>query len=234
LDESLIEQLVGPASPKQSALLVSGSPQGVDPALVSRLARRVGFIVAVDFGADVMRASGVLPHLLLGDFDSISQDTLSTYRAAEVEVMAYDAHKDATDTELAFAELRRRGLSTVIVTNALKGRLDHELASLGVCADAASRGIRVVVIEDDESCVFLSADNLRDHETSRLDLVLNDVPTFISLVPWACVATVSISGVEWELDHALLKPSSSLGISNVAVTERIGIEVHEGTVIVVF
>jgi thiamine pyrophosphokinase len=239
MNEMLIQQLIGSTRQEQYALVVSGSPRGTAPELVSRLARDAAFIVAVDSGADVLYSTGLAPHLLLGDFDSIQQDTLAAYRAAGVELATHDVHKDETDLELALQELRRRHFTSVMATNVLGGRIDHELASLGCLAAAAEQGMVVTVAERGEFCVFLSAAG--GHTTLCLDFspkerfpsILQERPVFISLIPWGGEATVSIGGVEWELDHAVLTPTSSRGVSNMPKADLTPIEVHAGTLIVV-
>jgi thiamine pyrophosphokinase len=234
---SLIRQLAGlsdgPASApgERCALLVSGSPRGAAPSLISQLASMTAFALAVDSGAELMRAAGITPGLVLGDFDSISPGTLDGYRAAGVELVAHNAYKDETDIELALDELWCRGFSHVVATNVLGGRIDHELASLGSLAALAERGASVAVIEDGEACVFLSARGGR--AKLGLDSAQGAAFALISLIPWGGEATVSISGAEWELDHTVLVPALSRGVSNVPRAGRVEVEAHAGAVIVV-
>jgi thiamine pyrophosphokinase len=232
LTAQVIGSDLGDAGRKRRALLVSGSPRGVPPAFGLRLAEAADFVVAVDSGAEMVRAAGVAPDLLLGDFDSIAADTLAGYRAAGVELSPHDAYKDATDIELALAELWRRGFAALLATNVLGGRIDHELASLGSLVAAAERGADVAVIEEGETCVFLSANGGR--ASLRLDFSDSVRPAFISLIPWGGATTVSINGVEWPLDHAVLASTSSRGVSNVLRDDCLAVEVHVGTAVVVF
>jgi thiamine pyrophosphokinase len=222
------------------ALVVSGSPVRGGGARIAQLAKTASAVVAVDSGAEALRAVGITPNLLLGDFDSIRWETLEAFRATGVELSAHDAYKDATDLELALNELCRRGYTDVVATNALGGRIDHELATLGNLAAAAEQGMAVSLIEEGESCVFLSAAGGR--HTLRLSDVSGRGVTgsgslmpvsFISLIPWGGEATVSVRGVEWELNHAVLVPASSLGVSNVPRASHVDVEVHAGTTIVV-
>jgi thiamine pyrophosphokinase len=169
----------------------------------------------------------------LGDFDSIDPQTLVLLCADGVESMTYDTHKDSSDLELALSAVGKRGFATIIATNVLGGRSDHELAALGNLAAFAEQGATVVLVEDDESCVFLSASQGCGKGALELDVSSTPAPSFISLIPWGGEAVVSIRGVEWELDHATLAPASSRGISNVAVAKRVAVVVHEGAVIVV-
>jgi thiamine pyrophosphokinase len=240
---------------KRCALVISGSPGGVAPELVALLALDAEFIVAVDSGADVAQQAGLTPDLLLGDFDSIDARTFARLHSEGVETLAYDAHKDATDLELALKVLLQRGFTALLVTHALGGRIDHELAALGNLTAVVERGMTVIIIEENEVCVLLSAcgeqgkgsvcgmDNGEDvcatDETVgtcavlKLDFSSVLAPSFVSFIPWGSKAEVSIQGVEWELDHALLAPSSSRGVSNVVVADQVNFTVHKGTAIVV-
>jgi thiamine pyrophosphokinase len=266
--ESLfLRELMGPQRRERCALVVSGSPRGAAPGLVARLASCAGFIAAVDSGADVAQRAGLTPDLLLGDFDSIDLQTLTRLRTRGIETVTYHAHKDATDLELMLNALRQRGFTTIIATNVLGGRIDHELAALGNLALMAEQGMKVIIVEQNESCVFLSArdrqgqegvddadgvrsasdaegvrgvgdaedaDGVRSANAAlKLDFASVPAPSFVSLIPWGGQAVVSIKGVEWELDHALLAPSFSRGVSNVVVAEQISLAVHEGTAMVV-
>jgi thiamine pyrophosphokinase len=242
--------------PAQCALIVSGSPEGAAPtptplavpstpfapgasapsplsSFLAQLASLADFIVAVDSGADLLQRAGLTPSLLLGDFDSVEPSTLASYCAKGVECARFDAYKDATDIELAFAELLSRNFAAAIVANAFGGRLDHELAALGCCAEAARQGIAVTAVREREACVFLCAEGPRPRTTLRLDCTQGPTPTLISLIPWGGEARASISGVEWPLSRALLTPGSSRGVSNVLRDARVDIHVHTGTLIIV-
>jgi thiamine pyrophosphokinase len=229
----LLPQLIGTAPHEQRALVVSGSPQGTAPKLVSLLAQQAAFVLAVDSGAQTVQAAGVRPNLVLGDFDSLDPQTLALLCAEGVESVAYDAYKDASDLELALSVARQRGFETLIATNVLGGRIDHELAALGNLAASAEQGAKVVLVEENEACAFLSALEGRGRAVLELEFSSAPAPSFISLIPWGGEAIVSIQGVEWELDHATLAPAFSRGISNVAIAPQVAVTVHEGTAIVV-
>jgi thiamine pyrophosphokinase len=231
LQELIIKQTLPQVEGGKKALLVSGSPKRVSSALVGRLVELCDFVLAADSGAEILAAAKITPDLLLGDFDSIDQAVLARYLSQKVETETHDAYKDATDTELALIALNARGYTSVIAANVLGGRIDHELATLGCFAAEAATGKTVIIAEDDEICVFMAANNATKNLTFDFSTV---VPTYISLVPWGSTAKVSIKGVEWELEHATLTPSSSLGISNESRKPQTHITVHDGIVMAIF
>jgi thiamine pyrophosphokinase len=156
------------AFPQPYTLLVSGAPVAKDVdgvrcvELVQSLSAQAGFILAADSGASILANAGIHPDLLLGDFDSIDSELLAGFRDSGVALQAYDRHKDATDIELALLAAQGRGCQAIIAVNVLGGRLDHELASLGALAAAATKGIRVMVLRPTEASLFLAAPAIAD------------------------------------------------------------------------
>ena len=73
----------------------------------------------------------VRPDIVLGDFDSLDPATLERLRSDGASILAFPADKDQTDLEIAFDVARERRATTVTLTAASTGRLDHTLGALG-------------------------------------------------------------------------------------------------------
>jgi len=206
------------------ALLVAAAPVPGSVALVARLAASSDLVIAVDGGGAVCLEAEVIPDVVLGDFDSLSAEQLESLRSRGARVVEFSAKKDATDLELAIAEARAAGATQLVVTCATAGRLDHTLAVVG--ALARSTELRPEIEEPQLSAWMLSADG-------RNELRLGPLGATVSLVALLGSAVVSVSGVEWPLDRAVLPPSSGLGVSNI-VSEEAGccVTVHQGVLLV--
>ena len=63
-------------------------------------------LLAVDGGANAAHKLQLRPDLLLGDMDSIAPGVYQDYIAQGVEVLAYPAEKDFTDTVLALQQTK--------------------------------------------------------------------------------------------------------------------------------
>lgn len=92
-------------------------------------------VIAADSGAEL----GVPVDLAVGDFDSISSETL----AGIAEVEPYPPDKDATDLELALAAALRLEPERILVVGSASGRLDHLVGSLLLLAADVYAGVRV-------------------------------------------------------------------------------------------
>lgn len=187
------------------ALLVCAAPVEGSDELVAVLASEADLVVAVDGGGALCTAAGIVPDVVVGDFDSLAASALARLREHGTEAVEFPAEKDASDLELAVAEARRRGATSIVVTGASSGRLDHTLAGLGVVA--AARDLAPRVVEPDIEVWVLSPEG-------RASLRLRGEGATISVLAFSAETVVSVEGVVWELDSATLTPESSLGLSN--------------------
>ena len=205
------------------ALLVCAAPVPGTSALLPGLAAEADFVVAVDGGGSVCLEAGVLPDIVVGDFDSLSAADLDRLGCLGVSVIEFPTDKDASDLELALAEVRRRGANSVVITAASTGRLDHTLAVLSVLSSAVD--LRSHLVEPELDVWALSS-------RGRSSITLSGTGATISLIPVGGCATVSAGGVVWELAETELHPTSSLGLSNrIGPGGRATISVSLGTVL---
>jgi thiamine pyrophosphokinase len=100
-------------------------------------------IVAADGGAEHALALGLPVDLVVGDFDSISPETLETLGRAGTRVERHPAAKDKTDLELAPDAALTLAPRRVVVVGGDGGRLDHLLGGLLVLAADAYVGVEI-------------------------------------------------------------------------------------------
>ncbi|MDR2672688.1 MAG: thiamine diphosphokinase [Coriobacteriales bacterium] len=126
-----------------SILIINGSPGGISPQRLARLAADATTVLAVDSGANWAHRAKLTPDVLVGDFDSIDPEIKESFCQDGVELVASPVDKDYSDLDLALGEVWRRyaTLQTVrlVVCNTLGGRVDHELAALGSLLTYAKR-----------------------------------------------------------------------------------------------
>ena len=95
-------------------------------------------LIAADGGYRHLAARGLVPDLLLGDFDSLEG------RLPDCPTLRYPAEKDDTDTALAIAAGEERGYREFRIYGALGGaRIDHTVAMLATLLACARRGLSI-------------------------------------------------------------------------------------------
>ena len=99
-------------------------------------------IIAVDAGLEAVKALGLEPDMIVGDFDTVKPEVLAYYR--RMEHIVWDARqpeKDETDTELALLKAQATGCSEVVVLGATGGRMDHTLGNIHLLFPCLQKGM---------------------------------------------------------------------------------------------
>jgi len=178
-------------------------------------------VIAADGGAEHCRHLGIIPHILIGDLDSISAELTEEYRHAGVEIIRYPTRKDATDLELALNLAKRRGAREGILFGALGGRWDMSLANVMLAAGKRYQRMRLALF-DTQCRIYII------HGGSTF--TLKSIPgQTVSLIPLTADAEgVTIDGFNYPLKDSLLHCGSSRGISNRVIKKEGKITLRRG------
>ncbi len=183
-----------------------------------------GFNIAVDGGIRHLRESNLIPDILIGDLDSVSEQDLAWCKNLQIEIHQYPKEKDQTDFELALDYALKKNGDKIIVFGALGGRIDHTLANIGLLGnpDYADRDIRI--FSNNEDIYFL-------HSPTTIKGNIGDI---ISLIPWGGpVLGVTTIGLQYPLSDEDLLPDRSRGISNVMSSNEAIIQFKKGNLLCV-
>jgi thiamine pyrophosphokinase len=102
------------------------------------------YVVAADGGALALERWKLLPHLVVGDMDSLGDAGVERFARQGIPVVKFSANKDESDLELAVAQAIAAGATDIVLLGALGGeRLDHEAANLLLLADPGYDGVRL-------------------------------------------------------------------------------------------
>lgn len=178
------------------------------------------FVIAADGGLRYLDACGIVPDIIIGDFDSLGEIPEGG------NIIRLKPEKDVTDMYAAVEAGIERGYSDFYIYGATGGRFDHTLANIQLIASLAQKGMNAKII--DGSTVITSICNSSlffDGEYSGYISVFahNDV-----------CRGVSIKGLKYELDNAELSNSFPLGVSNEFIGKESAISVENGTLIIIY
>lgn len=198
---------------ERPALIISGGPD-VSDELVRRSASAGHFLLCTDGGGAAAVRLGIVPDLLLGDFDSLAAEDARWLVERGCPSRRFPVEKDETDTELALDYVLKAGARAVTITGALGGRFDHALANLNLLVRFADRGLRAT-IDDGATQAFL----LLAGESRRLEGYPGLIVSLFSA--GAECRGVTLEGFKYPLHLATLALGSTLGVSN-EFTGRLG------------
>ena len=181
-------------------------------------------IVAADSGAGHLKKTGYLPHVIVGDLDSIDPDTLSFFKKNKVLIQSYSRRKNRTDMELCLDYAQSRGATRITMLAAAGTRLDHTLANILLLIPLADAGIRVRIMDAyNEICLV----------KDRLELSGNP-GDLVSLIPLtATVKGVTLTGLSYPLKDHTLTMGTTLGISNYFSDSLARVSIKSGMLLVI-
>jgi len=182
------------------------------------------YIIAADGGANHLMKMGILPEIVIGDLDSVDEDTLFELTSAEVRIEQYSEDKDETDIELALCYAIELQPTSILIIGALGGRLDQTLANLSILTDPTLPGIDIRLDDGVEEAFFC-------RKQAEVRGRSGDI---VSLIPWhGPVEGVTTEGLQWPLYSETLYPDKSRGVSNVVLKDEASIHIQSGLLLIV-
>ncbi len=191
---------------------------------IQALLKTADLIIAADSGAEHMKKTGYLPHVIVGDLDSIDPDTLNFFRKNRVPIQSHPSRKSKTDMALCMDYAQAKGATHITLLAATGTRLDHTLANILLLMSLADAGISARIMDEkNEICVV----------KNRVDLTgtPGDLVSLIPLTP--TVQGVTLKGLSYPLENQTLVMGNTLGISNFFSASCAQIFIRSGTLLVV-
>ncbi|MBR1669246.1 MAG: thiamine diphosphokinase [Butyrivibrio sp.] len=191
------------------------------------------FCIACDAGFKYAQQLGILPDLIVGDFDSASEAGPDVMRGiSEIaslspeRILKLDVKKDDTDTLRAVRIGLSRGYKKFIFYGALGGkRFDHTLANIQTLLFVKHSGARGYIMESDK--MILIAEN----ETIRFNRGNTGILSVFSLAPVS--RGVSLYGLMYNMERGTLTSDFPLGVSNeFIIDEEAVVTVEDGTLLI--
>lgn len=208
------------------AIVVAAGALG-DPDRIRRLVdpRPDDLVICADGGAAHALALGLVPHLLLGDFDSLDPAVRARLAAQGVPVQQVPWDKDQTDTHLALQAALERGARELVLLGALGSRWDHSLANV-LLLPGLPAGVVARVVDDHNVIHLVGPGGVLDLAGAPGERV--------SLLPLTPVAAgIWTEGLRWPLAGDALRWGESRGVSNEFLGTQARVRVEEGWLLVV-
>ncbi len=167
---------------------------------VKKYLRHSDYYVYCDCGLKHKNMLGVMPDLVIGDFDSHAKPQDSS------SVIVLPVVKDDTDTIYAVKEGIRRGCDDFLLIGATGGRQDHNLGNIYALLMLAKSGKNAVIVDDyGEISIIMAGETRRVKYGWRFFSLLNISGT---------ARGITITGAKYNLDNAEIFPEYQYGISN--------------------
>ncbi len=192
------------------------------------------FVIACDAGFMYAQQLGILPDLIVGDFDSAAEADPAVLRGireiAEHDpdrIVKLDVRKDDTDTIKAVKIGLSKGYQKFYLYGALGGRrFDHSFANIQTLTFIKHNGGRGYIFDQDRMIM------IAENETIRFNRGNTGYLSVFSLSEKS--TGVTLKGLMYNLDNGELTSDFPLGVSNeFIIDEEAEVTVTDGTLLII-
>ena len=183
--------------------------------------------IASDSGMEFFRRAGMVPDIIIGDFDSVKNKTLAYFKEyGDIEWKKLNPMKDDTDTEAAIRLAIKRGAKSITLLGATGSRIDHMLANIELLGIGLEEKVSITILDRHNRIRLIDSGITikKDEQYGR----------FVSLIPYSMsVENVCLRGFKYPLDNYCMRKFNSLGISNEITEAEAHISFTDGILLVI-
>ena len=174
-------------------------------------------LIAADGAANLLVSAGIGPEFVVGDLDSVTPETLE--RLEGVTELIAESDQDTTDFEKSIRFAESQLWKNLLVVGMHGGDLEHTLNNWSVLMRHA-RELQITSFERDRYAIPV-------FESFQYTAAQDEL---LSLIPQPH-ATLTTSGLVWNLANEELQLGTREGGRNRAASEEVAIELHDGSLL---
>ena len=173
-------------------------------------------IFGVDGGTEFLYKLFLQPDRIIGDFDSIDDNTKKRALRDGAEISAFSSDKDKTDLEIALGIAKENNASDITIIGGEGKELDHLFANLLTLSSFHSTE-EIKWITKLETIIF-----------SKKNYFKLKKNTVFSILPLSNIKNLSIKGAKWEIKNEVIPYGSTKTLRNISLDDKIFIDATNG------
>ncbi len=200
------------------AIVIAGGTIGT-PAFYKSILEPEDYILCADSGYLNAEKIGIVPNLVIGDFDSSDKNGVTS----GVPVTVLPVEKDRTDLHECIVCAIEKGATEIVLFGARGSRLDHSLAAISLLYMGLTQGVHIRSIdENNEIFLFEKYIEIEKREGYKL-----------SLLPLTEVHGIYTEGLYYPLSGASMFWGNPYGVSNEFIADKACVSIESGVMMVV-
>ena len=205
---------------KDCVIFAGGNMEDMSFIDVSEISENCGMIICADSGYNYAAELGIVPDMVVGDFDSYSGEI-----PENIEIIRSVPEKDDTDTILALKLAIEYGYKKIRLYGGLGARFDHAFANIQTMIYAREHDCELEILDSENEMTLCGTG---EYEYKRRD------GWYLSLFSLTENAEISmLYGVKYPLINKILSHGFPLGVSNEITENKAFLRVGYGLVLVV-
>jgi len=173
-------------------------------------------IFGVDGGTEYLYKLLLQPTQIIGDFDSIDENTKKRAIRDGADITSFDPDKDRTDLEIARDVASKNKGKDITIIGGEGNDIDHLFGNLLTISSFHSTE-EIMWVTKLETIIFSTKQFFKIKKNS----------TF-SILPLSRIENLSIKGAKWDIDNENIPYGSTRTLRNSALSEEIFIEAKNG------
>ena len=177
-------------------------------------------IICADGGANSARKIGIIPEVIIGDFDSIYPSTLNYFKNKSRIIQV--KRQNDTDVEKCLKFAIKRRYREAVLLGVTGNRLDHTICNLGIVLKFFKKIKIHIVAENSFLTPYNNFISLRSKESEIISIYAFDNKTFISS-----------KGLKYPLKNSKLPFGKKESTSNVSIDSTIELKIKGGIIFII-
>lgn len=180
-------------------------------------------IIAVDGGLSAANLLGVCPHMVVGDFDTVSPKLVEMYQKNGCIIEKLNPIKDDTDTQYAIKRLIDMGAMEIDILGGTGGRMDHTMSNIYMLKMAYDSGVKAVMYDKINKISVIKGKNIL-----KKDDTYGRYISFIQLE--GPVKDVTMAGFVYNVEQFDFDTEKDyrLGVSNEFINDTATVDIGSG------
>ena len=216
---------------KRAIVFINGNLSNLSQA--KKIIKKEDCLIAADGGVNYILKMGLIPRVIIGDFDSTPQSLQKKLTKICKEqaclfptIIKYPRKKDKTDSELAIDYCLEKKFQEINIFGILGDRIDHLMANifLLVKTQTENKSIKIKIVEGNKEIYILD----------KQIIINGKIGDEVSIIPVSeKLEGIITVGLEYPLKNESLKLGSTRGISNIINKALIKITVKGGIALLI-
>ena len=199
-------------------LLIIANGQNENKTFMKSAAKKADFILALDGGADTALKAGIMPNLVIGDLDSISENAKNKIGK---EKLLKVARQDNTDLEKGLDFARYFKVPNITIICAQGGRLDFTLSNFSSVFNYIDKAN---IVFKTSTCEIFPLKKSAKFECKK--------GAKISLIPMGNTTGLTLKNLKYSLKNVSFKIGQT-AVSNIALKNNFEVSFTKGQLLVI-
>ena len=205
----------------EKILIITGGTVDYEWAKDWLSAKTYDYCIAADSGLVHADKLGIRVDYILGDYDSVNERLLDTYKK-DTQTVTYPPEKNYTDTHLAVITALKHHPAAIDILGATGTRYDHALTNIFIMKQALEAG--------KECCIYDKYNKIYLLNGNKTIKKADQYGKYISFVPMTEEVVLTLKGLKYPLNGYILRQGLSICQSNEIKEETAEILIEKGIV----